>query len=92
MGSSVVISEDPLNLLTAETSTISDARVTLGCKVSAVCSITGPTAESKDGSVNDGDSGSRCCNVSAEYSTTGPTDSDSKNGSVSGGNLRSSAS
>ena len=80
IGSSVVIAEDSLNVLTAEASAVSDAWGTLGCKLSAACSIIGPTADAKAGSLNDGDSGSTCRNLSAGYSTTGSTDSDSKDG------------
>src|SRR5919106_578723 len=73
IGSSAAIAEDPLTILAAEASAWM-----LGCEVSAVCSMIGPTPDSRSGSANDGTSGSLFCDVSPGYSITGPTDSDSK--------------
>src|SRR6266487_2125883 len=62
IGFSAAIAEDSLTALTAETSAL--RRV--GCEVSAVCSITGPTPDPKTDPVNDGDSGSVCRDFSPE--------------------------
>src|SRR5439155_5792506 len=82
LGASGVIAKGAPNLLMAETSATSGVCGPSGRELSAVCSMTGPTDDSKIGSPSR-TSGALGCGLSAVCSMTGPTD-DSKTGSPSG--------